>query len=159
MAATRGAPDVLVVGAGLAGLACAQDLVRAGFGVRVLEATDGVGGRMRSDRHEGFVLDRGFQVFNTSYPQVRRRLPLRELRLRPFTPGFLVHTDDGVLRFGDPTRKPYRLGDLRPGRFAGSRDLLALGVLSACDLLAPVRSRARGDGRTTRTALADAGFS
>ncbi|MFJ2395356.1 MULTISPECIES: NAD(P)/FAD-dependent oxidoreductase [unclassified Streptomyces] len=159
MAATRGVPDVLVVGAGLAGLACAHDLVRAGFGVRVLEASDGVGGRMRSDRHEGFVLDRGFQVFNTSYPQVRRRLPLRELRLRPFTPGFLVHTDDGVLRCGDPTRKPHRLGDLRPGRFAGSRDLLALGVLSARAMVAPVRSPARGDDRTTRTALADAGFS
>ncbi|MFF2999709.1 NAD(P)/FAD-dependent oxidoreductase [Streptomyces sp. NPDC057950] len=159
MAATRGVPDVLVVGAGLAGLACAHDLVSAGFGVRVLEASDGVGGRMRSDRHEGFVLDRGFQVFNTSYPQVRRRLPLRDLRLRPFTPGFLVHTDDGVLRFGDPTRKPHRLGDLRPGRFVGSRDLLALGVLSARDMAAPVRSRTRGDDRTTRTALADAGFS
>ncbi|MCX4580152.1 FAD-dependent oxidoreductase [Streptomyces sp. NBC_01571] len=159
MATTRGVPDVLVVGAGLAGLACAHDLALAGFGVRVLEASDGVGGRMRSDRHEGFVLDRGFQVFNTSYPQVRRRLPLRELRLRPFTPGFLVHTDDGVLRFGDPTRKPHRLGDLRPGRFAGSRDLLALGVLSARDMVAPVRSPDRGDDRTTRTALADAGFS
>ncbi|MGW0798908.1 NAD(P)/FAD-dependent oxidoreductase [Streptomyces sp. NPDC002692] len=159
MAATRGEPDVLVVGAGLAGLACAHDLVRAGLRVRVLEASDGVGGRMRTDRHEGFLLDRGFQVFNTSYPQVRRRLPLRELRLRPFTPGILVHTDDGVLRFGDPTRKPHRLGDLRPGRFAGGRDLLALGVLSARDLLAPVRSPATRDDRTTRTALAEAGFS
>ncbi|MFE1984460.1 FAD-dependent oxidoreductase [Streptomyces mirabilis] len=78
----------------------------AGLGVRVLEASDGVGGRMRSDRHEGFVIDRGFQVFNTSYPQVRRRLALRALRLRPFTPGVLVHTDDGPLRFSDPTRGP-----------------------------------------------------
>lgn len=66
MVATRGGPDVLVVGAGLA---CAHDLTGAGLGVRVLEASDGVGGRMRSDRHEGFVIDRGFQVFNTSYPR------------------------------------------------------------------------------------------
>ncbi|MFD0531241.1 NAD(P)/FAD-dependent oxidoreductase [Kitasatospora arboriphila] len=65
-------PDVVVVGAGLAGLACARDLVAAGLEVAVLEASDGVGGRMRTDLVRGFRLDRGFQVFNTSYPQVRR---------------------------------------------------------------------------------------
>ncbi|WP_405915265.1 NAD(P)/FAD-dependent oxidoreductase [Streptomyces sp. NBC_00728] len=159
MTAKSGVPDVLVVGGGLAGLACARDLAGYGFGVRVLEASDGVGGRMRSDAHEGFVVDRGFQVFNTSYPQVRRRLALRELRLRPFTPGILVHTEDGPLRFSDPTRGPRRLGDLRPGRLTGTRDLIALAALSGRDMLAPVRSLKRGEDRTTRTALAAAGFS
>ena len=158
-AAPRGGPDVLVVGGGVAGLACARDLIDAGLDVKVLEASDEVGGRMRTDRHDGFVVDRGFQVFNTSYPQVRRRLPLRRLRLRPFTPGVLVHTDDGPLRFGDPTRGPRNLRDLRPGRLAGTRDLVALGVLSARDMLAPVRLLKRGEDRTTRTALAAAGFS
>jgi phytoene dehydrogenase-like protein len=62
---------VAVIGAGLAGLACASDLVAAGATVRVLEASDAVGGRMRTDEQGGFLLDRGFQVFNTSYPQVR----------------------------------------------------------------------------------------
>ncbi|WRZ88699.1 FAD-dependent oxidoreductase [Streptomyces sp. NBC_01007] len=159
MTAKRGVSDVLVVGAGLAGLACARDLAGYGFGVRVLEASDEVGGRMRSDPHEGFVVDRGFQVFNTSYPQVRRRLTLRDLRLRPFTPGILVHTEDGPLRFSDPTRGPRRLGDLRPGRLAGTRDLIALAALSGRDMLAPARSLKRGEDRTTRTALAAAGFS
>ncbi|MER5604150.1 NAD(P)/FAD-dependent oxidoreductase [Streptomyces sp. NPDC002265] len=159
MTATRGVPDVLVVGGGPAGLACARDLLASGLAVTLLEASDEVGGRMRSDRYEGFVVDRGFQVFNTSYPQVRRRLALRALRLRPFTPGVLVHTDDGPLRFADPTRRPRDLGDLRPGRLAGPRDLLALGALSARDLLAPVRLLKRGEDRTTRTALAAAGFS
>ncbi|MER5473001.1 NAD(P)/FAD-dependent oxidoreductase [Streptomyces sp. NPDC002685] len=159
MTAKRGVPDVLVVGGGLAGLACARDLAGNGFGVRVLESSDGVGGRMRTDPHEGFVVDRGFQVFNTSYPQVRRRLVLRDLRLRPFTPGVLVHTEDGPLRFSDPTRGPRRLGDLRPGRLAGTRDLLALAALSGRDMIAPARSLKRGEDRTTRTALAAAGFS
>ncbi|MFE9877624.1 NAD(P)/FAD-dependent oxidoreductase [Streptomyces sp. NPDC005784] len=159
MTAKRCVSDVLVVGGGLAGLACARDLTAYGFGVRVLEASDGVGGRMRSDPHEGFVVDRGFQVFNTSYPQVRRRLALRDLGLRPFTPGILVHTEDGPLRFSDPTRGPRRLGDLRPGRLAGTRDLIALAALSGRDMLAPARSLKRGEDRTTRTALAAAGFS
>src|ERR1700677_2303987 len=97
---------VIVVGAGLAGLACASDLVAAGATVRLLEAADAVGGRMRTDRQDGFLLDRGFQVFNTAYPQVKRRIDLRALQLRPFTPGMLLQAGDRRLRFADPTRQP-----------------------------------------------------
>ncbi|MFJ1646625.1 NAD(P)/FAD-dependent oxidoreductase [Streptomyces sp. NPDC088258] len=155
----RSRSDVIVIGAGLAGLACAADLRAAGRTVQVLEASDGVGGRMRTDRSDGFLLDRGFQVFNTSYPQVKRRMRLRELRLRPFTPGALVHGATGRSRFTDPTRRPGSARDLLPGRLASGRDLLALGVLSARDLLGPVSAIRRGADRTTRTALAGAGIS
>lgn len=151
--------DVIVVGAGAAGLACAADLSAAGLAVRVLEASDRVGGRMRTDRHLGFLLDHGFQVFNTSYPQVRRRLRLRDLRLRAFTPGVAVHTDRGRLLFTDPTRRPREAADLLPGRLASARDLAALGVLSARDMLLPARVLRRGQDTTTLTALAAAGLS
>jgi phytoene dehydrogenase-like protein len=60
--------DVVVVGAGLAGLACARGLTARGLDVRVLEAGDAVGGRVRTDHVDGFTLDRGFQVLNTGYP-------------------------------------------------------------------------------------------
>jgi phytoene dehydrogenase-like protein len=75
-------PDVIVVGAGLAGLAAARHLQDAGRTVRVLEASERVGGRVRSDRVDGFVLDRGFQVLLTSYPEARRMLDYPALRLR-----------------------------------------------------------------------------
>src|SRR6201992_2725016 len=81
---------VVIVGAGLAGLACAQDLMAAGIPVQVLEGSDAVGGRMRTDRQGGFLLDRGFQVFNTAYPQVKRRIDLKALQLKAFTPGVLL---------------------------------------------------------------------
>ena len=99
-------PPVVIVGAGVAGLACALDLTAAGVPVTVLEAGDAVGGRMRTDQHQGFLLDRGFQVFNTAYPQVKRRLDLRQLQLRPFTPGVLLQAGDRRVRFTDPTRQP-----------------------------------------------------
>ncbi|MCT4351843.1 FAD-dependent oxidoreductase [Streptomyces sp. Je 1-79] len=151
--------DVVVVGAGVSGLACAADLVDAGVSVRLLEADDAVGGRMRTDSVAGFTVDRGFQVFNTAYPQVKRRVDLRALRLRPFTPGVLVHTDDGPRRFTDPTRRLRESGDLLPGRLASARDLAALGVLSARDTLLPAsRLRTRPDA-TTLTALSDAALS
>jgi phytoene dehydrogenase-like protein len=62
---------VVVVGAGLAGLACALDLVAAGRDVRLVEASDGVGGRVRTDAVDGFLLDRGFQVILEAYPELR----------------------------------------------------------------------------------------
>ncbi|MET9700913.1 NAD(P)/FAD-dependent oxidoreductase [Streptomyces sp. NPDC006529] len=156
----KNGPDVIVIGAGAAGLACAADLVAGGLRVTVLEASDGVGGRMRTDRVSGFTLDRGFQVFNTAYPQVKRRLALRPLRLRPFTPGALVHTGEGrLLRFTDPTRRPRESRDLLPGRLASARDLAALGLLTARDALLPPRWLRAGADRTTRAALAGAGIS
>jgi glycine/D-amino acid oxidase-like deaminating enzyme len=151
--------DVVVIGAGLAGLACAGDLAAAGLEVRVLEASDAVGGRMRTDVRDGFRLDRGFQVFNTSYPQVKRRVRLRELRLRTFTPGVLLHTPRGRLRFVDPSRRPREAADLLPGRLASPRDLAALAILGGRDLLMPPRAIKRAPERTTLTALADAGIS
>ena len=64
--------SVIVVGAGLAGLTCAIYLQRSGISVTLLEASDRVGGRVKSDRVGGFQFDHGFQVINTSYSEIRR---------------------------------------------------------------------------------------
>ncbi|MFD5447944.1 NAD(P)/FAD-dependent oxidoreductase [Streptomyces sp. NPDC003470] len=154
----RRTPRAVVVGGGFAGLACAFDLGRAGVEVELHEASDAVGGRVRTDRRDGFLLDRGFQVFNTAYPQVRRLLPLRALRLRPFTPGVLAHTPSGVLRLTDPTRRPREAGSLLPGHALGTRDLAALAGLTARDTLVPAALLRRGRDRTTRAALARSGL-
>lgn len=151
--------NVVVAGAGLAGLACAADLVAGGASVIVLEAGDAAGGRVRTDRQGGFLLDRGFQVFNTSYPQVRRRMNLRPLELCPFTPGLLLHSGEGRVRFADPTRQPGELGDLLAGRLATPGDVLALAALSARDMLLPPGWIRHGREQTTVAALAGAGVS
>lgn len=62
----------IVVGAGVAGLSAATDLAKAGVSVTLLESSDDVGGRVRSDKVDGFILDRGFQVFIEAYPQCRQ---------------------------------------------------------------------------------------
>ncbi|WP_405851803.1 FAD-dependent oxidoreductase [Streptomyces sp. NBC_00090] len=158
-ASDGGLRDVVVVGAGASGLACAADLVAAGLRVRLLESGDTVGGRMRTDRIGGFTLDRGFQVFNTAYPQVKRRIDRRALRLRPFTAGVLVDTGEGRLRFTDPTRRSRATGGFLPGKGVSARDLLALGVLSAGDMLLPAARLRRRPDVTTLTAFAEAGIS
>ena len=96
--------DVIVVGAGLAGLACAVHLTQAGRSVTLLEASDGVGGRVRSDVVDGFILDRGFQVLLTAYPEAQAMLDYRALDLRSFRPGTLVQVGDKRALLGDPFR-------------------------------------------------------
>ena len=102
-------PSAIVIGAGLAGLAAAQDLVAYGVPVTVLEAADAPGGRMRTDRVDGFLLDRGFQVLNDAYPEVRSRIDLATLGVRSFAPGAIVRDADGMHRLSDPLRDPVRL--------------------------------------------------
>jgi uncharacterized protein with NAD-binding domain and iron-sulfur cluster len=87
---TRPDQPVVVVGAGLAGLSCAVALHDAGIPVQVYEASDGVGGRVRTDRVDGFTLDRGFQVALTAYPEMHRQLDMAALDLQAFDPGALV---------------------------------------------------------------------
>ncbi|CAN5628593.1 NAD(P)/FAD-dependent oxidoreductase [soil metagenome] len=98
--------DVVIVGAGLAGLACARRLTDEGVSCRVLEASDDVGGRVRSDRVDGYLLDRGFQVFLTAYPEAVAQLDLEALDLRHFEPGALVRTNGQFHRVSDPLRRP-----------------------------------------------------
>ncbi|MFF7587895.1 NAD(P)/FAD-dependent oxidoreductase [Kitasatospora purpeofusca] len=153
------AAEVIVVGAGPAGLACALDLTAAGREVLVLEAADDVGGRMRTDVVRGFRLDRGFQVFNTAYPQVRRRLDLAALRLHPFTPGLLLADGRQSRLLVDPTRRPDRALDLLSGRVLPPRDLVALGLLGLCDAVLPAALLKRLPETSTALALRRAGVS
>jgi len=101
--------DAVVVGAGLAGLAAARALQRASRNVVVLEASDGVGGRVRTDVVDGFRLDRGFQVLLTAYPEMARQFDLALLDLRYFEPGALVWNGTTTHLIGDPIRRPRTL--------------------------------------------------
>ena len=98
--------DVVVIGAGLAGLRCAAELVSAGHEVLVLEAGDDVGGRIRTERIDGYQVDRGFQLLNPAYPAVRRWIDADALRLGTFEAGVAALTDERLIRLGHPTRAP-----------------------------------------------------
>jgi phytoene dehydrogenase-like protein len=96
------ATDVIVVGAGLAGLAAAHHLVEGGLKVTVLESAEKAGGRMATDEVDGFRLDRGPQLLNTSYPELYRLPGLRALPLAPLATGTRVRAAGRGYRMGDP---------------------------------------------------------
>ncbi len=100
--------EIIIVGAGVAGLTCARRLAALGHHVSVYEASDAAGGRVRTDPLEGFQLDRGFQVLLTAYPNARAELDFDRLELHSFEPGALVRHDGRFLKIVDPWRRPPR---------------------------------------------------
>ncbi len=125
----RGRP-VIVVGAGLAGLTCAAELTRAGQQVVVLEASDGVGGRVRTDRRDGYLLDRGFQVILDAYPAIRRQIELDGLRPAAFDPGAIVWDGRRRLGIADPIRQPRALPTAITSPLFGFTDKIRLATLA-----------------------------
>ena len=152
-------PEVIVVGAGLAGLTCARLLHQAKVRVRVLEASDGVGGRARTDEVDGFRLDRGFQVFLTAYPEPRRWLEERALELRRFAPGARVWKGGRLHLLADPLRRPWHAARtaLSPvGSFLDKLHVLDLWKQAQAGTVEDVFLRPQ---KTSRAYLADVGFS
>ena len=98
--------DTVVVGAGVSGLRAAALLGAAGKRVCVLDAADGVGGRVRTDVVDGFQLDRGFAVFLSAYPESQAALDYDALALRNFWPGAMVQRTADRCLIADPTRAP-----------------------------------------------------
>ncbi len=102
-------PSVIIVGAGLSGLSCAVSLHEKGIPFRILEASDGIGGRVRTDSVQGFLLDRGFQVYLSAYSEAGKLLDLDALNLHPFEPGALVFDGRRLHRVMDVFRRPFRI--------------------------------------------------
>lgn len=152
-------PDVIVVGAGLAGLACARRLCATGLEVELHEAGDRVGGRVRTDVVDGMLLDRGFQVHNTGYPEAQRVLDHETLDLRRFVSGALVRVGDRLHRVGDPRRVPGWAPTTVAAPIGSLADKARIGMSALRAGLVPPSRLLDADETTTEQALRDRGFS
>jgi phytoene dehydrogenase-like protein len=151
-----GRAQVVVVGAGLAGLSAAVRLDAAGCDVHVLEAGAHAGGRLATERIDGFVVDRGFQVLNTGYPRAAD-LDLETLDLGWFERGAVVRSDGRVHRVGDPRQRPGRLVDVLRAPLGGPREKAAIAAFTARAGYLPVARLLRAPERTAEESLRRAG--
>jgi phytoene dehydrogenase-like protein len=154
-----GDDGIYVIGAGLAGLSCAHHLLDHGVNAIVLEAGDGVGGRVRTDVVDGFLLDRGFQMLLTAYPEAKGLLDYRELELHPFEPSALLRIDGRFVKLTDPFRQPLGVLGALLAPVGSTRDKLRLARLRRRALHEDLATMLGRPEAPTRGALAWYGFS
>jgi glycine/D-amino acid oxidase-like deaminating enzyme len=148
--------EVVVVGAGLAGLSAATRLHAAGCDVQVLEAGNHPGGRLATSRIDGFVVDRGFQVLNTGYPRAAD-LDLDALRLGWFGRGAIIRVDGRAHRVVDPRQRPTGLLGTVTAPLGSARQKAALAAFSLRAAYTPVGRLLIAPERTAEQALSEAG--
>ncbi|MFM9033288.1 MAG: NAD(P)/FAD-dependent oxidoreductase [Mycobacterium sp.] len=152
---------VVVVGAGLSGLAAARYLTRREIAVTVLESADAVGGRVRTDVVDGYRLDRGFQLYNPAYPEGARVLDHDALSLRPFVAGARIVVERGgrrrVERVADPRRQPSWAVPSLLARIGSPLSIARFGAYAATCAVRSVASLGRTPDVTTEEALRRAG--
>jgi protoporphyrinogen oxidase len=95
---------IVIIGAGIAGLTCAKYLKDCGIEALILEASDAVGGRVRTDIVNGFKLDRGFQVLLTSYPEAEKLLDYNELRFSKLPSGARIRNGNDFFVMPNPLK-------------------------------------------------------
>ena len=152
-------PPVVIVGAGLAGLACAIELQDNNVPFVIVESSDRVGGRVATDKLQGYTLDRGFQVLLTAYPECRRLLAYSKLDLHNFTPGAQVFSGGSLHTVADPFRVPASLFSTLMSPVGNIVDKLKVWMLKE-DLIeqSPDAIFAKGEMQT-KDALRKYGFS
>jgi phytoene dehydrogenase-like protein len=151
--------DVVVVGGGLAGLAAARRLDRAGVDWLLVEAADRLGGRVATDVVDGWRLDRGFQVLNTAYPRVPALVDIDALDMRYFTSGVLVRRGGTLHRLENPLREPLAAAKSVTTGVGTLSDRLKFAALATkCATVAPAKLLAAPE-TTAQEMLRKAGLS
>lgn len=150
---------VAIIGAGLAGLAAATDLVDAGHEAVIFEASDGPGGRVRTDVVDGYRLDRGFQIMLAAYPECQAMLDYERLDLRSFRPGALIRSNGNFHRLGDPLREPKQLLSTLRAPIGSPLDKLRILLYRLSVSRKPLEKLWSGVGTTTQHRFESLGFS
>jgi protoporphyrinogen oxidase len=150
---------IYIIGAGVSGLVASKVLEDHGYKSMIIEATDRVGGRVKTDVIDGYQLDHGFQVLLTAYPSAQKYLNFDALELQHFLPGAAIFSDGNQKTIGDPLRDislffPTLFSGI--GKFSDKLKILKLNSLLKKTTLAEIFDKSE---KTTLQYLIDFGFS
>lgn len=151
--------DVIIIGAGLAGLSCARILQKHPINYLLLDGAEKVGGRIRTDVVEGFHLDRGFQVLQTAYPDAKQILSYSGLDLKSFFPGAMIRYQGRFHRLADPFRDLYTAAKGLFSPIGLLKDKLLVGILRMQVVLGTLEKLLQKPEVTTLQRLKTFGFS
>ena len=151
--------DVIIIGAGLAGLSCAHVLQKQGIYYLLLDGAEKVGGRIRTDVVDGFQLDRGFQVLQTAYPDAKQILSYPDLKLKSFFPGAMIRYHDKFHRLADPFRDIYTAAKGLFSPVGSLKDKLLVGIMRTQLTLGTLEKLLQKPEVTTLQRLKTFGFS
>lgn len=148
-----------IIGAGLSGLTCANELHRQGMEVVLWDAADGIGGRVRTDVSDGFLMDRGFQVFLPAYPAARSQLDYKGLDLQKFFMGAGIWHGDQWSLMGDPLAHPSSIVSTWMSPAGSIHDKFLVARLKMSLASAKTEAIFHSEDSTTENFLKDYGFS
>ena len=152
-------PSIHIIGGGISGLIAARVLEEHGLSATIIEATDRLGGRVKTDVVDGYSLDHGFQVLLTAYPAAKKYLDFDALELQEFLPGSAIFKNGKQKIIGDPLRN---LSLLLPTLFSGIgtvNDKLKILALNRRLKKKSIQNIFAEKEQTTRVYLENIGFS
>lgn len=151
--------EIYIIGAGISGLIAAYELEKAGFSPIILESDKAVGGRVRTDYQDGYLLDRGFQVLLTAYPEAQRYLDYDALKLKYFDPGAIIIKPGNLFTIHDPLRNPFKIVSMAFSSVGTFMDKIRIFKLTQSLKRKTVEEIFLEPSKTTLQFLRDYGFS
>ena len=150
--------NIYIIGAGVSGLIAAQNLEQKGYAPTILEATGNIGGRVRTEIIDGWILDVGFQVLLDAYPMSKKYLNYADLDLQRLSPGARIYTDNDSFIIGDPLRDISMLFPTLFSSIGSMRDKLKIFQLNLRLKNTPIATLFNKKEKTTLSYLQYLGF-
>lgn len=151
--------DAIIIGAGVAGLACAKVLEEKQLSYTILESGPRAGGRIQTDAVDGYLLDHGFQVIQTGYPDIAQYLNLKELQLNKFPAGVAVRLNGRFHTIADPRQHPRHLLSTIASPLGNVSDRIAMLKLARHVRSGSIADLFNQSEELTRSYLSNYGFS